>query len=325
VLRPYQHGTSRGRAASIDSMAGRLGLCGCALLVSVLHAQIQPRIAPAEIHRAQLIYQVGATYPAAAKAARLTGVVILDAMVGEDGAIDELKLVGGHPWLVNAAFDAVKQWRYQPATRNGTPEPAATSIWVAFPSGSIVAPSNRPQPQPSPDGAARTTQLRPIDVKLFEGVWDGEEVEIVGINRSYGWTPKAAWTIAGDGEHVTRTEGTGRWSRSVTYALDGSETRTDGSGFPMQFVDSPDRNKYKLRRRVKTLTADLVELEEQVAAPATNATGADAYEVIEESWELSPTGNRLKAVRSYRSFAGGFLSRYSITYQFERTSDGPKR
>jgi TonB family protein len=308
-------------------MALRLEICGCVALAYVLQAQIQPTIPATEIRREQPIYQTGANYPRAAQAARITGVVILDAVIGTDGAVDELKLISGHPLLVNAAFDAVRQWRYRPATRNGRPELATTSIWIAFPSGSNFAPLTQLRAQAQPNEAARGTRLHPIDVGSLAGVWQGAEVNRIGINRTFGWSAAANWTIAFEGGRLTRTERLGAASRSVTvsYELDGSASRSDGSDFPLRFADSPDPTEYKITRRVKTLTRDLVELEEQAAVPAGNTAHSKAYVAIDECWELSASGDRLTAVRNYRVFDGRFVRRYSMTYDFKRVSDGPGR
>jgi hypothetical protein len=112
---------------------------------------------------------------------------------------------------------------------------------------------------------------------------------------------------------------------TVSYELDGSASRSDGSDFPLRFAGSPDPTEYKITRRVRTLTRDLVELEEQAAAPAGSTTDSEAHVVIDECWELSATGDRMTAVRNYRVFDGRFVNRYSMTYDFKRASDGPGR
>ncbi len=53
-------------------------------------------------------------YPEEAKLQHIQGPVVLDALVGTDGAVRELKVISGHPLLVKAAADAVRQWRFQP-------------------------------------------------------------------------------------------------------------------------------------------------------------------------------------------------------------------
>lgn len=71
-------------------------------------------------------------YPKIALAARVTGVVLLKAVIGKDGEIKELQVISGHPLLVPAALDAVKQWRYRPYLLSGEPVEVETNITVTF-------------------------------------------------------------------------------------------------------------------------------------------------------------------------------------------------
>jgi periplasmic protein TonB len=79
-----------------------------------------------------LIHRVEPTYPPLARAARVQGDVILSAVISTTGQIENLQLVSGHPMLVPAAVDAVKQWRYKPYLLNGTPVEVETTITVIF-------------------------------------------------------------------------------------------------------------------------------------------------------------------------------------------------
>jgi TonB family protein len=56
-------------------------------------------------------------YPAFARGINLSGTVKIKAVVSPDGEVKQVEVVGGHPLLVNAALDAVKQWRYAPAKK----------------------------------------------------------------------------------------------------------------------------------------------------------------------------------------------------------------
>jgi periplasmic protein TonB len=71
-------------------------------------------------------------YPPLAKQARIQGVVKLNAVIGKDGAIQDLKAVSGHPLLVPAALEAVRQWLYKPTLLNGEPVEVVTVIDVNF-------------------------------------------------------------------------------------------------------------------------------------------------------------------------------------------------
>jgi hypothetical protein len=67
------------------------------------------------------------------EAAAIAGDVRFDATIAPDGTIAALTLRSGHPVLVQAAIDAVKQWRYQPTLLNGSPVEVITEIVVSFP------------------------------------------------------------------------------------------------------------------------------------------------------------------------------------------------
>lgn len=79
-----------------------------------------------------LIRRVEPVYPKIALTARITGVVQLHAIIGRDGTIKELEATSGHPMLIPAAIDAVKQWRYRAYLLNGEPVEVETNVTVTF-------------------------------------------------------------------------------------------------------------------------------------------------------------------------------------------------
>jgi protein TonB len=84
------------------------------------------------VQAANLINQVRPIYPPLAKQARISGTVELSAVIGKDGRVQDLKVVRGHPLLVQAALDAVKNWIYKPTLLNGEPVEVSTTIDVNF-------------------------------------------------------------------------------------------------------------------------------------------------------------------------------------------------
>lgn len=80
----------------------------------------------------KLIKQVIPKYPATAKAARAQGTVKLEVIIGTDGTVEELKVISGHPLLIEAAMAAVKQWVYTPTLLNGSPTKVLTTVDVNF-------------------------------------------------------------------------------------------------------------------------------------------------------------------------------------------------
>ncbi len=79
-----------------------------------------------------LIHKVEPPYPVLAKSARVQGNVVLKAIIDREGNIQDLQLVSGHPMLVPAAVDAVRQWRYRPYLLNGQPVEVETTVTVIF-------------------------------------------------------------------------------------------------------------------------------------------------------------------------------------------------
>jgi protein TonB len=84
------------------------------------------------VQAAMAISRPQPVYPQLARQARISGTVRLEAVIDETGKITDLKVVSGHPLLVQAALDAVKQWRYRPTVLNNTPVQVATTIDVNF-------------------------------------------------------------------------------------------------------------------------------------------------------------------------------------------------
>ena len=79
-----------------------------------------------------LIRRVQPVYPPLARSARIQGPVVLAAVIGKDGAMENLRLISGHPMLVPAALQAVSQWRYRPYILNGEAIEVETQITVNF-------------------------------------------------------------------------------------------------------------------------------------------------------------------------------------------------
>ena len=81
---------------------------------------------------ASLINKVQPTYPPLARQTRISGTVRLHAIISKDGSVQQLEVLSGHPLLVQAALDAVRQWRYRPTLLNGEAVEVDTTIDVIF-------------------------------------------------------------------------------------------------------------------------------------------------------------------------------------------------
>jgi len=80
----------------------------------------------------RLLQRVPPEYPLIAAQAQIEGVVILEATVGRDGHVDEVKVLRSHSVLEDAAMAAVRQWVYEPLMLNGKPQPFVLTVTVSF-------------------------------------------------------------------------------------------------------------------------------------------------------------------------------------------------
>jgi periplasmic protein TonB len=85
-----------------------------------------------KVQEARMLHRVIPIYPPLAKAARIQGLVRLEGIIARDGTIQQLRVMSGHPLLVQAALDAVRQWRYNPTHLNGEPVEVIAPIDVNF-------------------------------------------------------------------------------------------------------------------------------------------------------------------------------------------------
>lgn len=90
------------------------------------------RVRLSQLQLGQLIHQVQPVFPRNALAIRLEGTVVMRALVDREGHIASLQVLSGHPFFINAARDAVNQWRYRPYVLNGQPVEVETQITVNF-------------------------------------------------------------------------------------------------------------------------------------------------------------------------------------------------
>lgn len=98
-----------------------------------------PTLAPPKVIRVSsgvsagmLTRRINPNYPPLARQARVQGTVLLEATIGKDGSIENLHVISGHPMLVSAAVEAVKQWKYRPYLLNGDPVEVETTVQVNF-------------------------------------------------------------------------------------------------------------------------------------------------------------------------------------------------
>jgi TonB family protein len=85
-----------------------------------------------EVQATRLAHKVDPKYPERARKEGVEGWVWLHTLIDENGAVEELYVISGHPWLAEAAAEAVRQWRYRPTLLDGKPARVETVVKVMF-------------------------------------------------------------------------------------------------------------------------------------------------------------------------------------------------
>jgi len=106
-------------------MFRKMTVAGLGLMLLTSGSGMLPRKASAqdassEDSKRKVRSKVVPEYPALAKQMNVTGKVKIEATIAADGHVLSTKVVGGSPLLVNAALDALKKWRFEPAARDTT-------------------------------------------------------------------------------------------------------------------------------------------------------------------------------------------------------------
>ena len=119
-----------GQAAAAASLSG----------VATPGGPNQPVRVGGQVKAPTQISKVQPVYPLIAQSARVSGVVILEAVIGVDGRVTDARVLRSIPLLDQAALDAVRQWVYTPTLMNGVPVPIIMTVTVTF---------TLPQPEPA--------------------------------------------------------------------------------------------------------------------------------------------------------------------------------
>jgi protein TonB len=92
----------------------------------------QPVRIGGQISAPELVKRVEPVYPDLAVMAKVTGTVILEAVVATDGSVESVKILRAVKFLEQASIDAVRQWRYKPLVLNGVPTPFVLTVTLTF-------------------------------------------------------------------------------------------------------------------------------------------------------------------------------------------------
>src|SRR5439155_5419663 len=95
-------------------------------------APTEPTPIGGEVKPARMLSSIPPTYPPIARTQRVSGDVRIDALIGANGHVSSMKVVSGPSLLHQAAMDALRQWKYQPATLDGKPVPMHLTVTIQF-------------------------------------------------------------------------------------------------------------------------------------------------------------------------------------------------
>jgi TonB family protein len=95
-------------------------------------APVQRILVAPSIQQRKLLKKVDAVAPPLAVQGGIHGVVKIELIVGKDGRVLNTTVLTGHPLLIQAALDAVKQWEYAPTLLNGDPVEVRTTVEITF-------------------------------------------------------------------------------------------------------------------------------------------------------------------------------------------------
>lgn len=127
-----------GDKAAADAVAGKAAADAAAAKAAAdaAAARAKARVAPVrvggKIKQPMKIKDVKPVYPDMAQSAHVTGTVIVEATIGEDGKVIDAKILRSIPMLDKAALDAVRQWEYTPTLLDGVPVPVVLTVTITF-------------------------------------------------------------------------------------------------------------------------------------------------------------------------------------------------
>jgi protein TonB len=123
--------------AGMESLNGS----GSGAMGNVFNGQARPKVkvetpkivnVSAGVAVGLLIEKTPPVYPAIAKTARVSGTVVLQAIISKTGTIDDVHVISGPEMLRQAALSAVRNWRYKPYMLNNQPIAVETTVNVIF-------------------------------------------------------------------------------------------------------------------------------------------------------------------------------------------------
>ena len=131
-MRTNPDGSPRFRTDVSLTTAGGTTEGGVVVTPTAPPAPTQPVRVGGNIKTPAKVVHVDAVLPETARQAGITGTILLEAVIGADGSVKDVKVLRSIPLLDAAAIDAVRQWRFEPTMLNGIPVPVIMTVTVNF-------------------------------------------------------------------------------------------------------------------------------------------------------------------------------------------------
>ena len=135
-----------------------------------------------------LLQKTQPSYPPIAKAAHISGTVVLQATISKTGSIEEPQVISGPAMLQQAALDAVRQWRYKPYFINNRPVEVETTINVIFTLGADTPQSLNTVTKPTANDSGPSlaeTDHTGVFISLLEQNWNWQSHWRVFLGPTY--------------------------------------------------------------------------------------------------------------------------------------------
>jgi TonB family protein len=198
-----------------------------AVLVISANTLAQLRVAP-EAFRASATRVVEPSYPRLAIDARVSGKVIVQLILDENGNPISARALSGHVLLKDAAVTASRHWRFRPFRSGGAPVGATSTIEFDFDLTRTTALVTRPDDHISPEWVQLNTTIPPREVRIiwpnsgYSGPvllpYEGPFYRLTGRvidDRTGGPVPRASVDLGQDPQHRTRADRRGRFTLGV--------------------------------------------------------------------------------------------------------------
>jgi periplasmic protein TonB len=124
--------SSAGALAQIGSGAGEAGGLPEVANSAPMGSKDRPVRVSSGVMSSLILHRVDPIYPEDAKVDRISGAVVMGAIVDDHGKVTKLTVVAGPEGLRDAALTAVHQWTYKPFQLNGAPVFVSTVVTVNF-------------------------------------------------------------------------------------------------------------------------------------------------------------------------------------------------